>query len=254
MPVLKTTSAPQRPLDSQPRLGFSLIELLAGIALIAILAALLLPTLASTKAKGQQMRCLANMQQIMRATHLYANDFDNYLPFCGAFPPPVPDGYSNCWAYRWSPSGNHPEQGQLWPYHQSLALLLCPWENTNAAYFKPRFGLRYQAVTSYNFSTSAAGFPAVREGPDGWNKGVGLKLNPFRADGILAWEPPETLLYVLDDGVAEPFQYCTTRHNGGGIVGCYGGGAEHMTYKAFFVEEKRKPGRLWCKPNSPTGD
>ena len=79
-----------RPTALRPRFGFTLIELLAGIALIAMLAAVLLPTLASTKANGQQMRCLANMQQIMRATHLYANDFNNYLPFCGAFPPPVP--------------------------------------------------------------------------------------------------------------------------------------------------------------------
>jgi prepilin-type N-terminal cleavage/methylation domain-containing protein len=254
MPVMKTKSVPGSPSNSRQLRGFTVMELLAAAALIAILAAVLLPTLARTKAKGQQIRCLGNMQQLMRATHLYANDFDNYLPFCGAFPPPVQATYSNCWAYAWSPSGNHPEQGQLWPYHHSRELLMCPWENTNAAYFKPRFGPRYQAVTSYNFSTSAAGFPTVREGPDAWNKGVGLKLNPFRADGILAWEPPETTLYVLDDGVVEPFQYCTRRHQGGGIIGCYGGGAEYMTYEIFLAEEKRKPGRLWCKPNSPDGD
>jgi prepilin-type N-terminal cleavage/methylation domain-containing protein len=239
------------PAASQRRHGFTLIELLVVIAIIAILAALLLPTLARAKERGQRIRCLSNMKQLMLATHLYANDFDDYLPFCGGGA--VPAVHTNCWAYTWNSAVYYPEQGQLWPYHKSLGILLCPLENTNAAYFKPRFTLGYETVTSYNFSTSSSGFPTFRTGSAGWNRGLGLKLNLFRADGILAWEPTETTPFYFNDAADEPFEYCSSRHSGGSIIGCYGGGAEYMNYKAFVEEEKRKPGRLYCNPNSPNG-
>jgi type II secretory pathway pseudopilin PulG len=251
---MKTASVPLPREGSASRLGFTLIELLVAVATVALMAVLLWPTLEKSRERGRQIQCLANMRQIMQATHLYANDFENYLPFCGAFPPPVGVTYSNCWAYGWSVSGSDPQRGQLWPYHKSLQVLMCPCEDTNAAYFRPRFTMGYQTVTSYNYSTSAAGFPTLRNGPDAWNKGVGLKLNSFRPDGLLAWEPPERLPYVMNDGAAEPEELCSTRHNGGAIVGCYGGGAEHMSSKLFGVEEKQKPSRVWCKPDSPNGD
>ena len=61
--------------------GFTLIELLTVIAVIAILAALLLPVLARTRSKAQAISCLSNERQLMLATLVYVNDFNDALPY-----------------------------------------------------------------------------------------------------------------------------------------------------------------------------
>jgi prepilin-type N-terminal cleavage/methylation domain-containing protein len=64
-----------------PHRAFTLIELLVVIAVLAILAALMLPTLASAREKGWQAACLSNLRQIGLAVHAYAGDSDGKIPY-----------------------------------------------------------------------------------------------------------------------------------------------------------------------------
>jgi prepilin-type N-terminal cleavage/methylation domain-containing protein/prepilin-type processing-associated H-X9-DG protein len=60
--------------------AFTLIELLVVIAIIAILAALLLPALARTKAQSQTAKCQSNEKQIVACYLMYSDDNSGYLP------------------------------------------------------------------------------------------------------------------------------------------------------------------------------
>jgi prepilin-type N-terminal cleavage/methylation domain-containing protein len=63
--------------------GFSLIELLVVISMIALLATMLFPALSNAREKARRTTCLNTLRQFTLAIHLYAGDHDGKLPVGG---------------------------------------------------------------------------------------------------------------------------------------------------------------------------
>jgi len=86
-----------------PTDGFTLVEMLVVIAIIAILAALLLQGLSRAKETARRTLCLSNVRQVNLAIHLYADDNSDSLPVLPD-PNPYPNGVGACHVKYWFPN------------------------------------------------------------------------------------------------------------------------------------------------------
>jgi prepilin-type N-terminal cleavage/methylation domain-containing protein len=225
--------------SKKPQNGFTLIELLVVVSIIALLIAILLPTLGKAKERGKRAACLSNLHQTHLAFACYAQDNGDLVPL----------GYRtvskqfNSMIYSTTAGGDWVLFGLLIKggYYPQPKSLYCPSE-TNL---------------KFEFATSLNPWPAVGASPTA-NIQAGYASRPQQAIPDNLANPPvgaippympklsDFLLKAIFADLTSAANRISDRHVDGANV-LYGNGSARWVPLGDFVQ----PTALWPEPVTP---
>lgn len=186
--------------------GFTMIEVLVVVAVIAVLASILLPTLTKARDRAQGIICLNNTRQLYLGWRMYANENDDRLIYnlamSGSFRTNI-NWVNNVMTWDLSPDNTNLltiTEAALYPYINSAAIYRCPSDHVVSA-------LQMQAGWNERIRSYALNAMVGDAGPaivSGWNKNNPDYVQFFKSSQIR--EPGDIFIFVdehpdtLDDG------------------------------------------------------
>ena len=120
------------------RAGFTLVELLVVIGILAVLAGILFPVFARAREKARQTSCLSNVKQICLAMMMYLDDYDERFVSCDNF-------------YRW--------YAPMYPYVKNDQVFKCP-SNRGDTVGHPETDYVLNGIFAHGMSQSSFKTPA----------------------------------------------------------------------------------------------
>ncbi len=141
--------------------GFTLVELLVVIAMIAVLAAMQVPALTGTKVNSRTTRCLSNMRQLQVCWQMYTDDNNELLPINGSSIATGPEGVTNAWITgnaQTNPATPYIPNGLLYPYNKSLSIYACP-ANTRRITFPANPPINFSPFVGPQARTVSINYP-----------------------------------------------------------------------------------------------
>ncbi|GEM_PF-621475 len=211
--------------------GFTLVEILVVIAILAMLAGLLLPALSGARERARRTTCMNNLKQFSAAFEMYAEDFYERFPdqpsalYIGAtnnnFKTIYPF-YINTTKIFWCPSSLNrklpPPDGPIEEYHSSPPSdnNWSAWKNDWYASYSFVFGLTTgnkstkpvpvisdRGIYNTSISTSDLSYPNLKDcNPLTGNHAWGI--NVLYIDGSVNWVNLRDIDFSLDDTENSP--------------------------------------------------
>jgi prepilin-type N-terminal cleavage/methylation domain-containing protein len=248
--------------------GFSLVELLAVIGIIAVLLALLMPALGRARAEANKVACMNNLRQLLHAQMMYVAASGGYLTYPNwGHDRQADDVWPVGWLYAQGKlsdplAPDDVKSGVLYRYLDNVRVFRCPLHDASTANTGGT-----DRLTSYIMNGAVCGYGTVGTRsvvPPRW--APSWKITDWRSpsEQILWWEAEESGVADAaafdggapwNDGSSYPRENLLARRHGrGACVGCFDGHAEWMDRLDFIAEYQRPgPNRLYCDPHRPDG-